>query len=72
VTLAGGVHQPHQAWQSDAGDRAGPRRCAADGNDINRTIAATFFIGALLAGAGGMIWGLYYNTVYYQLGSEAG
>ena len=42
------------------------------GIDINRTIAATFFIGALLAGAGGMIWGLYYTTVYYQLGFRSG
>jgi branched-chain amino acid transport system permease protein len=42
------------------------------GININRTIAATFFIGALLAGAGGMIWGLYYNTVYYQLGFRSG
>ena len=42
------------------------------GIDINRTISATFFIGALLAGAGGMIWGLYYNTVYYQLGFRSG
>jgi len=42
------------------------------GIDINRTIAATFFIGALLAGAGGMIWGLYYNTIYYQLGFRSG
>ena len=42
------------------------------GIDINRTIAATFFIGALLAGAGGIIWGLYYNTVYYQLGFRSG
>jgi branched-chain amino acid transport system permease protein len=42
------------------------------GIDINRTIAATFFIGAVLAGAGGIIWGLYYNTVYYQLGFRSG
>jgi branched-chain amino acid transport system permease protein len=42
------------------------------GIDINRTIAATFFIGALLAGAGGVIWGLYYNTIYYQLGFRTG
>jgi branched-chain amino acid transport system permease protein len=33
------------------------------GIDINRTIAATFFIGAALAGAAGIIYGLYYNTV---------
>jgi branched-chain amino acid transport system permease protein len=42
------------------------------GIDINRTIAATFFIGAVLAGAGGMIWGLYFNTVDYHLGFRAG
>jgi branched-chain amino acid transport system permease protein len=42
------------------------------GIDINRTIAATFFIGALLAGAGGMIWGLYYNNIYYNLGFRTG
>jgi branched-chain amino acid transport system permease protein len=42
------------------------------GIDINRTIAATFFIGALLAGAGGIIWGLYFNTVTYNLGFRTG
>jgi len=42
------------------------------GIDINRTIAATFFIGAVLAGAGGLIWGLYFNTVYYNLGFRTG
>jgi branched-chain amino acid transport system permease protein len=42
------------------------------GININRTIAATFFIGALLAGAGGMIWGLYFNTISYNLGFRTG
>ncbi|MDQ6721658.1 MAG: branched-chain amino acid ABC transporter permease [Candidatus Dormibacteraeota bacterium] len=42
------------------------------GININRTIAATFFIGAVLAGAGGMIWGLYFNTVSYDLGFRTG
>jgi branched-chain amino acid transport system permease protein len=42
------------------------------GININRTIAATFFIGALLAGAGGTIWGLYFNTVSYNLGFRTG
>jgi branched-chain amino acid transport system permease protein len=42
------------------------------GIDINRTIAATFFIGALLAGAGGLIWGLYFNTINYNLGFHTG
>jgi len=42
------------------------------GIDIDRTIAATFFIGALLAGAGGIIFGLYFNTVVFDLGFSAG
>ena len=42
------------------------------GIDINRTIAATFFIGAVLAGAGGLTWGLYFNNVVFDLGFNAG
>src|SRR5207245_4994691 len=42
------------------------------GIDINRTIAATFFIGALLAGPGGIIYGLSSDTVYYQVGFRTG
>ena len=42
------------------------------GIDINRTIAATFFIGALLAGAGGIVWGLYFNNITYNLGFRTG
>ena len=42
------------------------------GIDIDRTIAATFFIGAVLAGAGGMMYGLYYNTSVFDLGFSAG
>ena len=43
------------------------------GIDINRTIAATFFIGAALAGAGGLIYGLYFTSnLYFQLGFSAG
>src|SRR5260370_19041417 len=36
------------------------------GININRTIAATFFIGALLAGAGRMVWVLYFTTITYN------
>ena len=42
------------------------------GIDINGTIAATFFIGAVLAGAGGTMYGLYYNTTVFDLGFSAG
>ena len=42
------------------------------GININATIAATFFIGAVLAAAGGIIWGLYINNVDAFLGFETG
>lgn len=42
------------------------------GISVDRTIAATFFIGAALAGAGGIIWGLYFNNVRFDLGFSAG
>jgi branched-chain amino acid transport system permease protein len=42
------------------------------GINIDRTIAATFFIGATLAGAGGIVWGLYFNNVRFDLGFQAG
>ena len=42
------------------------------GIDINRTISATFFIGAVLAAAGGIIFGLYYNTIRFDLGYQVG
>jgi branched-chain amino acid transport system permease protein len=42
------------------------------GIDINRTIAVTFFIGAALAGAGGIAFGLYFNSVRFDLGFSAG
>ena len=42
------------------------------GIDINRTISATFFIGAALAGAGGIAFGLYFNNIRFDLGFSAG
>ena len=42
------------------------------GIDINRTIAATFFIGAVLAAAGGIIYGLYFDTIRFDLGYQVG
>jgi branched-chain amino acid transport system permease protein len=42
------------------------------GIDINRTISATFFIGAVLAGAGGITYGLYINSVSFDLGFITG
>ena len=42
------------------------------GVDINQTIAITFFIAAALAGAGGIINGLYFGSVQFQLGFYSG
>jgi branched-chain amino acid transport system permease protein len=42
------------------------------GVDINQTIAITFFIAAALAGAGGVIQGLYFGSIQYNLGFFAG
>jgi len=42
------------------------------GIDINKTIALTFFIGSVLAGAGGVITGLYYGNVWFINGFRAG
>ncbi|HYW25360.1 MAG TPA: branched-chain amino acid ABC transporter permease [Terriglobales bacterium] len=42
------------------------------GINIDRTISTTFFIGAALAAAGGMLWGLYYNDLRFDTGFGAG
>jgi branched-chain amino acid transport system permease protein len=42
------------------------------GVDINQTIAVTFFIAAALAGAGGVIQGLYFGSVKFDLGFFVG
>src|SRR4029077_6169543 len=42
------------------------------GVDINQTIAVTFFIAAALAGAGGVIYGLYFGSITFNLGFFSG
>ena len=42
------------------------------GININRTIAATFFIGSALAGAAAVIYGIYYGLVQFNRGYQFG
>jgi branched-chain amino acid transport system permease protein len=58
-----------RAMRSTAQDR---EAAALMGVDINQTIAITFFIAAALAGAGGVIQGLYFGSIQFNLGFFAG
>src|SRR5258706_16007828 len=42
------------------------------GIDVDRVIGATFALGGALAGAAAVIYGLYINTVSYQMGFQNG
>jgi branched-chain amino acid transport system permease protein len=42
------------------------------GVDLNQTIALTFLIGGMLAGAAGVVWGLKFGYVKFDLGFNAG
>ena len=58
-----------KAMRALADDR---RAASLVGIDVNRVIAAAFLIGSALAGAGGVMFGMYYNTVNFHDGYLAG
>jgi branched-chain amino acid transport system permease protein len=58
-----------RAMRATAQDR---ETAEAMGINVEKTILLTFFIGGALAGAGGLIQGLYYNIGTYYIGYQAG
>jgi branched-chain amino acid transport system permease protein len=42
------------------------------GVEVDRVIMTAFFLGSALAGAGGLIFGLYYNFTSFIIGFNAG
>ncbi len=42
------------------------------GVEVDRVVMVTFFLGSALAGAAGLIFGLYYNYTHYGIGYTAG
>ena len=49
-----------------------PTAAALVGIDVDRVIAATFCIGGFLGGAASVIYGLYINTIGFQMGFQNG
>ncbi len=49
-----------------------PTAAALVGIDVDRVIAATFFLGGFLGGAASVVYGLYINTIGFQMGFQNG
>jgi branched-chain amino acid transport system permease protein len=75
VLLMAGLHLFVQKTRLGRAMRAtaqDPEAARMMGVEVDRVIMAAFFLGAALAGAGGLIFGLYYNFTSFIIGFTAG
>jgi len=75
VVLMGGLYLFTQRSRMGKAMRAtaqDPEAARMMGVEVDRVVMTAFFIGSALAGAGGMIFGLYYNFTSFTVGYSAG
>lgn len=69
LTWFAGYTKMGKAMRATAQD---PEAARMMGVDVDRVIAVAFFLGGAMAGAGGLIFGLYYNFTSFIIGFKTG
>ena len=75
VVLLGGLHffvQRSRLGKAMRATAQDPEAARMMGVEVDRVIITAFFVGSALAGAGGLIFGLYYNFTSFIIGFTAG
>jgi branched-chain amino acid transport system permease protein len=75
LTLMGGLYlfvQKSKLGKAMRATAQDPEAARMMGVEVDRVIVTAFFLGSALAGAGGLIFGLYYNFTSFIIGFTAG